>query len=113
MIKRYNIRLYNEDKLDKEYLNIKCIYNNNNISFILDGIKTIITENELIRENEEYKFYLNFHDKKSEYYLKTHKLKYNINVEHTSRKINKKEIIIKYKIEYNEELITIIIEESK
>ena len=111
MIKKYDINLYKNKKIDKSYKNIKGIYNNNNIRLIIDNIKTIIKKNELIRENDEFKFTIDFAEKTSNYSLKEHHLEYDIEVIEAKIERNNKEIIINYKIETNEELITIKIVE--
>lgn len=112
MIKKYNIKLYKNKKLDKNYNNIKGIHNKNSITLILDEIKTIIREKQLIRENDEFKFILDINKKESNYLLKKHNLKYDIKVIEANIERKEKEIIIKYQIETNEELITIKIIES-
>ena len=93
MIKKYNIYLYKDNKLEKSYKNIKGINKEKEISLILDEIKTIIKENELIRENNEFKFN-------------------DIEVIDANIIKKEKEIIIKYRIETNEEEIQIRIIES-
>ena len=112
MIKRYDINLYKNNKIDKTYNNIKGISNNNNITIILDEVKTIIREKELIRENDEFKFILDFDKKTSNYLLKSHNLNYDIKVLESNIERKEKEITINYVIESNEELITIKIIES-
>ena len=112
MIKKYNIYLYKNKKIDKIYNDIKGLEKDNKILLILDDIKTIISNNELVRENNEFKFSIDLNKKSSKYLLKSHNKTYEINVHESSIKRKKEEIEIKYKIETNEELITIKIIES-
>ena len=112
MIKKYNVYLYKNHKLDKSYNNIKGLTKDKNITLILDDIKTIINENELIRENDEFKFSINLLKKESKYLLKSHNLLYEIEVTEAYIKRKGKEVEIKYKIETSEELIKINIIES-
>ena len=112
MIKKYNIYLYKDNKLEKSYKNIKGINKEKKISLILDEIKTIIKENELIRENNEFKFNIDLIAKTSNYLLKQTNIIYDIEVIDSNIIRKEKEIIIKYRIETNEEEIQIRIIES-
>ena len=112
MIKKYNIYLYKDNKLEKSYKNIKGINKEKKISLILDEIKTIIKENELIRENDEFKFNIDLIAKTSNYLLKQTNIIYDIEVIDSNIIRKEKEIIIKYRIETNEEEIQIRIIES-
>ncbi len=112
MIKKYNIYLYKDNKLEKSYKNIKGINKEKEISLILDEIKTIIKENELIRENNEFKFNIDLIAKTSNYLLKQTNIIYDIEVIDANIIKKEKEIIIKYRIETNEEEIQIRIIES-
>ena len=112
MIKKYNINLYKNKELDKSYKDIKGLKNQNCITLILDDVKTIIKDNELIRENNEFKFNINLKTKESKYLLKEHNLTFKIEVIESNIEIKEKEIIINYLLETNEELITITIIES-
>ena len=112
MIKKYNIYLYKDNKLEKSYKNIKGIHKEKAISLILDEIKTIIKENEVIRENDEFKFNIDLIAKTSNYLLKQTNIIYDIEVIDSNIIRKEKEIIIKYRIETNEEEIQIRIIES-
>ncbi len=112
MIKKYNIYLYKDNELEKSYKNIKGINKEKEISLILDEIKTIIKENELIRENDEFKFNIDLIAKTSNYLLKQTNIIYDIEVIDSNIIRKEKEIIIKYRIETNEEEIQIRIIES-
>lgn len=111
MIKKYNIYLFKNEELEKEYKEIKTIDKDGKIIFKIDDIKTTINKDEIIRENNEYKFYLNIPKKNSYYILKSHNLSYDITVEKAQIKRINNEIIINYKIETNDEEITIKIVE--
>lgn len=91
---------------------IKCIKNieitdYNNIIFDDENVKTSIKIEEnsiiLIRENEEYKFYLELSDDANAYYYLTKEdTKFNIIVENSCYKVTENYITIDYKIESNE-----------
>ena len=112
MIKVYDIKLYKNDKLEKEYNSIKGLSDKKRIILKLDDTKTIVNEKEFIRENDEYKFSIDFNNNKSIIHLKEHNLSYDIKVLDAKYTKKEKEIEIKYKIETDEDLIKIIIVES-
>ena len=109
MTTKYNIRIYNNDILNKEYLNINSM-KNNKITFKLDNIKTIINNNILIRENEEFKFEIDLLNKKATYLLKEKNYLYDIEVKKSYIQYDNNKIIIIYNIETNEEEIKIVLE---
>lgn len=109
MIKIINIKLYENNILTKEYKNIKSIQNKD-LVFNIEETHMKISKKELIRENKEYKFILNFHNKTATYILKNPYTALELNVEHLSYKDNNTIVDIQYKIESNENNMEIIIE---
>ena len=109
MLKKYNLKLYQNSKLIQEDI-IKAITNNNKISFIHKDVKNTIDNDTYIRENKEYKFLIDLINKKSSYLLKNNNILYDIEVYASSIEKNEKKIIIKYNIETIEQSIKIILE---
>ena len=105
-----NIRLSNGNNEIVSYKKVPCIVNNDKISFIIDDIKTTISDIELSRENKEYIFTLDIKNKLSTYTLKEINNTYDIEVENLEYIKNDKIIELIYKISSNEEPIKIIIE---
>ncbi len=107
----HNIKIYNNDKLLKEYNNIKTI-SNGNTYFYIDNIKTTITKDKLIRENNVFKFELDFNNKTSTYLLKEHDILYDIKVLESEIIYKKDDIKISYLLESNDEKIIISIKKN-
>lgn len=108
MKKKICIKLYRNNKLDKEYKDVIGLEINKGLTFFLDEIKTTITEEELIRENKEYAFKLNFIKNECTYYLKENNMLFTIKVLEKSFYLQKENsIMIKYHIETEEEPLKI------
>lgn len=103
MKKMITLTLYKKDRLIKKYDKVKSILMNDNISFIIEDIKTTIKKDKFIRENKEYKFELDITKKEATYYLKESNILFDIEVEEIMyiKKINS--IILKYKLSSDEE----------
>jgi len=106
MAKKYTIKLLKDNLLEKEYKDINCL-ENNDLYFFTESIKNTIGKDYFIRENEEFKFYLDFSKKESTYLLKEKNLLFEIKVNKAEiiKKDNKIDII--YQIETSEEEIKI------
>lgn len=109
MKKQITLRLYKNNKLENEYQNIKCLYNNSYI-FVIDMVKTTIDETKFIRENDEFKFYLDIKNKQATYLLKEQNMLFDIEVEKISYKNENDIIILEYRISSDESNIKIKIE---
>lgn len=108
MKKILHIKLYRKERLEKEYKSIIALEKNNTLTFFIDKIKTTITKEELIRENEEFTFKINFLKNECTYYLKENHMLFDIKVlEKSFYKQEEKSIIIKYFIETDEEPLKI------
>jgi len=107
----HNIKIYNNDKLIKEYKNVKTITNENTY-FYIDNIKTIISKEKLIRENKEFKFELDFSKKNATYLLKKQNILYDIKVIEAEIIYKDNDIKISYLIESNDEKIKIYIKNN-
>lgn len=109
MKKVITLKLYKDNKLENEYQNIKTLYNKSYI-FVIDNIKTTIDENKFVRENNEFKFYLDIKNKQATYLLKEQNLLFDIKVEKISYKNENDIIILEYRISSDESNIKINIE---
>ena len=70
MKKNITLNLFKENRLEKEYKDIKAIEKDSEYIFSLDGIKTILGDNRFVRETDEYKFELDIKERKAIYFLK-------------------------------------------
>lgn len=109
MIKKYKIQLLHKDDLIEEEI-INIIKNNNNISFIHKDVKNIINNNTYTRENDEYRFHIDFTNNRSLYLLKEKNIAYDIKVHDSYIEMNDDRVILYYHIETNEKPIKIILE---
>lgn len=111
MKKIINLSLYKNKRLELEEKNIKAIYNDNKYSFIINDVKTTISDSIFTRETPEYLFSLNIKDKKSTYLLKEKNMVFDIDVEKIEYERRRQEIKLVYKISSDEEEFKIIIED--
>jgi hypothetical protein len=108
MSNKYNVKLYKNDKLEKEYKKINVL-ENKELYFFTDSIKNIIGDNYYIRENEEFKFYIDFIKKECNYLLKEKNMLFDIKVFKAEINKNNNDIDIIYHIETSEEELKISI----
>ena len=113
MKKIININLYKDDRLQEEYKDILAIVDKESYKFKLNDVTTVISNRYFQRENEEYKFKLDFMNNEASFYLKTHKQLIPVKVEELSYNRNEKDLTVIYKIETDEERFKIIIEEKE
>lgn len=113
MIKLINIRLYKGNQIEYEKNNIKSIINDENISFIVDDVKTTLNKDSFIRETDDYKFIIDINKKESLYTLKKQNMSFDIEVESVSYINKEKEIELTYKISTEDELFKLIIERDE
>ena len=109
MKKNITLNLFKENRLEKEYKDIKAIEKDSEYIFSLDGIKTILGDNRFIRETDEYKFELDIKERKAIYFLKDKNMSFDIEVEKIMYKKENNNIILEYKISSDEEIFKIII----
>ena len=105
-----NIRLSNGKEELISYYKVPCIINDDKISFIIDDIKTSISNKKFIRENKEYLFMIDIPNKLSTYKLKEKNCTFAIDVEKLVYKNDTNIIELVYKISSNEEELRMIIE---
>ncbi len=112
MKKNINLKLYNNNKIQKEYKNIISIHKDNTYNMILDDVKTTLSENKFKRETEEYLFELDIKNKTALYTLKNNNLSFDIEVEKIMYNDTESNIILEYKISSEEGLLKILIEKG-
>lgn len=113
MKKIININLYKDDRLQEEYKDILAIVDKESYKFKLNDVTTVISNRYFQRENEEYKFKLDFMNNEASFYLKTHKQLLPVKVEELSYNRTEKDLTVIYKIETDEEKFKIFIEEKE
>ena len=102
MKKLISLKLYKDKKLANSYHNIKSLYNNNTYTFIIEDIKTSISDKYFIRENNEFKFTLDIIKKEGLYLLKENNMLFDIDVLNLSSKMNDNNIILEYRLSSDE-----------
>lgn len=113
MKKIISFYLYKDNRRNISYENITSILKDNTYTMILDGIKTVISKDQLIRENEEFTFTLDINNKTATYLLKEKNMLLDIKVEKLDINNLESKIIIEYKLESDTDTIKIeIIEEE-
>lgn len=116
MKKLITLNMHKQDDKNRrtmEYKDIPCMYTNNTYTLFLDEVKTIINEDQLIRENNEFKFTLDIKNKTALYLLKEKNMSFDILVEEINIKENKSNIILEYKLESDSEKTIIEIIEKE
>ncbi len=110
-----SINLYKNNRRNSSYENVSSIFKDNKYTMILDEVKTIISKDIVIRENDSYKFTLDINNKTATYLLKEKNMLFDILVENVSVNYKKTNIIIEYKLESDDEVtkIEIIDKEEK
>lgn len=107
MKKMITLNLFNKSRLEKEFKEIKAIYQNESFLFKIDNIKTLVSPQKFTRENDEYKFSLDILNKKATYLLKQQNYMFDIDVEKIIYKKENNSIILEYKISSADEIIKI------
>ncbi|MBQ4031621.1 MAG: hypothetical protein II625_07675, partial [Bacilli bacterium] len=102
-----------DDRLQEEYKDILAIVDKESYKFKLNDVTTVISNRYFQRENEEYKFKLDFMNNEASFYLKTHKQLLPVKVEELSYNRTEKDLTVIYKIETDEEKFKIFIEEKE
>ena len=59
MVTKMNLKLYKDNLLEQEHKDINCMYQNNNVSFLLNDCKMILNKHIFLRENNDFKFNIN------------------------------------------------------
>ena len=113
MKKIININLYKDDRLQEEYKDILAIVDKESYKFKLNDVTTVISNRYFQRENEEYKFKLDFMNNEASFYLKTHKQLLPVKVEELSYEKGENNLTVIYKIASDEEKFKIYIEEKE
>ncbi len=102
-MKKATLCLFKNDELLKKYEDINVISNDNRHSLIIDNVKTIISKENIVRENNEYRFDMDIIKKKATYLLKEKNTLFDIEVEELNYIDDKTKTIIEYKISSDEE----------
>ena len=113
MIKYINLKLYKNERREKEHNNVKAVYNNNSYLFNIDDVKTKLNDNYFTRETEEYEFILDLINKTASYTLKEKNMSFDIEVEKIIYDRKDETTTLEYKISSDEETFKLIIEENK
>ena len=113
MKKIININLYKEDRLQEEYKDILAIVDKESYKFKLNDITTIISNRYFQRENEEFKFRIDFINNEASFYLKEQNKLFPIEVEELNYDKQKNNLTVIYKIASDEEKFKIYIEEKE
>ncbi len=103
MKSRITLNLYKERRLEVSYTDINALINNATYSFILDGVKTTLNNEEFTRENNEFRFNLDIKNKQATYLFKSQNTLFDIDVEKINFKKDNNTIILEYKISSDEE----------
>lgn len=110
---KLDIFLYKGDILVKEGKNLEVEYNNNTYCFLFDVLTQIEQNNDnliLKRMDDDYEFTLHIKDESlCNIFLKKENVSFNINVENASYNQENDKLIIKYKIETDDEENKVII----
>lgn len=96
------LNLYKERRLEISYKDINALVNNSTYSFVIEGIKTTLNNEEFTRENNEFKFNLDIKNKQATYLLKEQNTLFDIDVEKINLKKENNNIILEYKISSDE-----------
>lgn len=102
-----SLNLYRERRLEMSYKDVNALVNDSTYSFIIDGIKTTLNNEEFTRENNEFKFNLDIKNKKATYLLKEKNTLFDIDVEKIDFKKENNNIILEYKISSDESKLKI------
>lgn len=111
MKKNIKLSLYKNKRLELEENNIAALFNAEKYSFIINDVKTTLSNKIFTRETNEYLFRLNILDKNCTYLLKEKNITFDIDVEKVEFKRRKNQTKLVYKIASDEEEFEIIIEE--
>ncbi len=98
MKKLISLNLYKDNQLTNSYHKINALYKNDTYSFVIDKIKTSLSDVFFIRENNEFKFILNLKNQSSTYLLKDKNMLFDIDVINLSSKNVDNNIILEYKL---------------
>ncbi len=112
MITKMNLKLYKNNLLDQEYKNINCMYQNSNISFLLNDCKMILNKHIFLRENNEFKFNINLQTKTCTILLKEHNKEFDIPIEQVSFSQKDNIMVLSYKTESDDKSTKMVIELS-
>ena len=111
MKKIINISLYKNKRLELEENNIAALYNDEKYTFIMNDVKTSISQDYFTRETQEYLFTLDIQNKKCSYLLKEKNMTFDIEVEKAIYERRRRTTKLVYKISSDEEEFEVKIEE--
>lgn len=111
MKKIINISLYKNERLELKVKNIPAIFDEKKCFFLMENVKTTISEELFSRETEEYLFKLDIKNKKCSYLLKEKNMTFDIDVEQAVFKKEENCTTLQYKISSDEEEFMIKINE--
>ena len=110
MKKNIKISLYKNKRLELEH-NVAALFNDEKYSFIMNDVKTSLSDKQFTRETDEYLFTLNIVDKKCTYLLKEKNMTFDIDVEKVEFERRRYLYKLVYKISSDEEEFEVTIEE--
>lgn len=111
MKKNINISLYKNKRLELEENNIVSLYNAEKYTFIINDVKTTLSQEYFTRETNEYLFTLNIKNRKCSYLLKEKNMTFDIEVEKAIYERRRNIIKLAYKISSDEEEFEIELKE--
>lgn len=106
---KYNIKLYYDNIISKEYEEIRVLHKSDNYIFYLDEVKTSLNNKYFIRENNDYCFTINIKNNTSTLLLKENNYLYDVDVEYLNFK-EEEQITLEYKISTDEHQIKLVLE---
>lgn len=111
MKKIINLSLFKNKRLELEEKNIAALFNAEKYTFIINDVKTSLSQDYFTRETQEYLFTLNIQNKKCTYLLKEKNMTFDIDVEKAIYERRRRITKLVYKIASDEEEFEIEIEE--
>lgn len=112
MVTKMNLKLYKDNLLEQEHKDINCMYQNNNVSFLLNDCKMILNKHIFLRENNDFKFNINLNTKTCTILLKEQGKEFDIPIEQVSFSQQDKNMILAYKTASDDKSTKIVIELS-
>ena len=102
-MKKATLCLYKNDKLYKKYEDINIITRKDRHSLIIDDVKTVISKDKIVRENNEFRFELDLIKRIATYLLKEKNALFDIEVEEINYDKDNTRTLVEYKVSSDNE----------